>query len=693
VPILQGEQLWGLLIAHQCSAPRQWQQSEIDLLRQLATQVGIAIQQSELYEQTRRELSERQRMQAFLEASEERFRTLSAAAPIGICQTNVAGSCLYTNDRWQEMSGLSFEDCLGDGWLQAIHPKDRSTFFAAWDTYLQGASERLPDFRIVTPQGEIRWVSARVAPIESATGEIAGYVRIDEDITDRKLAAQKITQQAALIDIATDAILVRDLDNRILFWSQGAERLYGWTAAEVLGEIAQELFEREFSFQLNEGLNIAIEKGFWQDELEQVTKTGQKIIVASRWTLVRDEFGQPKSILAVNSDITEKKQLEAQFYRAQRLESIGTLASGIAHDFNNLLTPMLAVAQLLPLKIPNLDEQTRRLLLMLENSAKRGANLVQQVLSFSRGTEGKRVILQVGHLLLEAVNLAQRTFPKSIEISTDISTRELWTISADATQIHQVLMNLLVNARDAMPNGGNLTIAIENRYLDENYARMNLEACVGSYVAIVVSDTGTGIPSDAIERIFDPFFTTKEVGRGTGLGLATVLGIVKNHGGFIRVSSELGKGTQFQVFLPAAEGTPSQLTPEEERLRGNGELILIADDEETIREIIKTSLENCNYRTILASDGIEAIALYAEHKQEISVVLIDLMMPNLDGWTAIRTLQTINPQIDVIATSGLPVNGSLALPEEVKAFLPKPYTLDELLSALHDLISTGEAQV
>lgn len=685
VPILQADNLWGLLIAHQCSAPRQWQRSEIDLLRQLATQVGIAIQQSELYEQTRRELLERQRMQAVLEESEERFRTLSTAAPIGICQTNVHGSCLYTNARWQEMSGLSFEDCLGDGWLRAIHPEDRSALFAAWETYLQGASDCLPDFRLLTPQGEIRWISARVAPIRSATGEIVSYVSIDEDITNRKLAEQKIREQAALLDIASDAIFVRDLDHRILYWNRGAERLYGWQAAEVMDRKANELLQEDAA-RVSEIIQTLFERGEWRGEICKVTKTGKEVIVEGRWTLVRDEAGQPKSILTVNADTTEKKQLEAQFYRAQRLESIGTLASGIAHDFNNLLTPILAVAQLLPLKIPNLDDQTRKLLSLLEDSAKRGANLVQQVLSFSRGTEGQRVILQIGHLLSDVVNLAQRTFPKSIEISTAIPTRELWTISADTTQIHQVFMNLFVNARDAMPNGGSLAIAAENRHLDRNYARMNLEAQVGSYVVITVSDTGTGIPPEAIERIFDPFFTTKEVGRGTGLGLSTVLGIVKSHGGFIRVYSEVGKGTQFKVFLPAAEGMLNQQTLEEELSRGNGELILIVDDEDMIREITQTALEDCNYRTLLAKDGVEALSLYAERKREIDVVVMDIMMPNLGGLTAIRTLQTLNPQVKIIATSGLPTNRELALSAGIATFLLKPYTLEELLNALHELL-------
>jgi two-component system, cell cycle sensor histidine kinase and response regulator CckA len=460
----------------------------------------------------------------------------------------------------------------------------------------------------------------------------------------------------------------------------------------VLGKTAAELFNRESASQLAENLLIVAEKGFWQGELEQVTKSGKEVKIASRWTLVRDESGQPKSILVVNSDITEKKQLEKQFYRAQRLESIGTLASGIAHDFNNILTPMLAVSHLLPLKFPHLDEQTRQMLEILEVSANRGASLVKQVLSFSRGQEGKRVTLQVEHLLSEVVTIANRTFPKSIQISANIPRMELWTISADTTQIHQVLMNLIVNARDAMPNGGSLTISAENRYLDENYAAMNLEAHQGSYVMIAISDTGSGISPELLERIFDPFFTTKEVGKGTGLGLATVMGIVKNHGGFVKVYSEMGNGTQFQVYLPASEERLSQPILEEKLPIGNGELILIVDDEPTIRQVAKTSLENYNYRTLFASDGIEALSLYGKHQNEISVVLIDMMMPNLDGLTAIRALQIMNPQVRAIATSGLASNSQLALSVNVKTFLLKPYTLKDLLNALHEVISTTNSQ-
>ena len=328
----------------------------------------------------------------------------------------------------------------------------------------------------------------------------------------KQQAERKVRQQAALLDITTDAIFVQELDEQISFWNRGAERLYGWTAAEALGQNAYSLLYREFLPQWEAIEKVLAAKGEWLGELHQVTKAGKAIVVQSRWTIVRDERGDPKSTLVVSTDITEKKQLESQLFRTQRLESIGTLAGGIAHDLNNILTPILMSAQLLPLMLSDVDERTEQILKLLEDNAKRGSALVKQVLSFARGVSGESKVIQVGHLLWEIKDFAVQTFPKSIEVWTDIP-KDLWTILGDATQIHQVLMNLCVNARDAMPGGGTLSITAQNMSIDENYARMNLEARVGSYIQITVSDTGSGIPQKIIDRIFEPFFTTKGVVR------------------------------------------------------------------------------------------------------------------------------------------------------------------------------------
>ncbi|BAY36353.1 PAS/PAC sensor hybrid histidine kinase [Nostoc sp. NIES-2111] len=509
---------------------------------------------------------------------------------------------------------------------------------------------------------------------------------LEAEILERRRVEEKLREQAALLDITTDAILVRDLNNRIRFWNHGAEHLYGWQAQEIIGQDANKLlYKPQTLSQLQTVQESLVEYGYWQGELQQITKDGKAIIVASRWNLMCDQDGQPRSILTVNTDITEKKQLESQFLRAQRLESVGTLAGGIAHDLNNILTPILTASQLLQLKLPNVDERSQQMFKTIESNTKRGAALVKQVLQFTRGVEGKRTIVQISHLFSEIKQIIEETFPKSIECVTNIEP-ELWTVIGDATNLHQVLMNLVVNARDAMPNGGNLTISARNVFIDEHYARMNIDARVGNYIIISVTDTGMGVDSETLERIFEPFFTTKEVGKGTGLGLSTVQGIVKSHNGFVNVYSEVGRGTEFKVFIPAVEATATSFIEDLELLKGNGELVLVVDDEAKILEMTRISLETYNYQVLTASDGIEAIALYAQHKDKISVVLMDMMMPSMDGISSIRALQKINSQVKIIAVSGLVTNQKLAASVVVKKFLAKPYTTKELLETLHSAL-------
>lgn len=556
VPILQEEQLWGLLIANHCSTPRQWQAVEINLLRQLATQVEIAIQQSQLYQQAQLELAE------------------------------------------------------------------------------------------------------------------------------RKWAEQKIREQVALLDVATDAILVLDLSHQVLFWNKGAERLYGWTQEEACNCYADRLLYLEISPSALAIYQDVLDTGEWQGELQHVTKSGKEVIVESRWTLVRDLASQPKSILMVNTDITAKKQLERQFLRSQRMESIGTLAGGIAHDLNNILAPILMSVQLLRMQISS--EQGLQWLEILEASTRRGSELIKQVLSFARGLDGEHGILQVRHLISEIKRIVEETFPRSIQIQTNIP-RDLWAVCGDATHLHQVLMNLCVNARDAMVHGGLLSIQAENLVISEAEARQHIDAEAGSYVAVTITDTGIGISPDILDRIFEPFFTTKEVGQGTGLGLSTVIGIIKSHKGFITVSSHLGKGTEFKVFLPAVEEAAEWFEEELELPMGQNQLILVVDDEAPIREIAYQALSAYNYRVLTANDGIEAIALYAQHKREIHLVLVDMMMPVLDGSYTIRALKRMNPNIKIVASSGLATGtqGSEIAALGIKLFLNKPYTAQELLKTVY----------
>jgi len=369
------------------------------------------------------------------------------------------------------------------------------------------------------------------------------------------------------------------------------------------------------------------------------------------------------------------------------MESIGTLAGGIAHDLNNMLTPMMLSLQILKEKFK--DEQSHKMLSILENNSKRSADLIKQVLSFARGVEGERNPLAAKHVIAEIEKVAKETFPRNIEIQTSIQ-KDLFTISGDATQLHQVIMNLCVNARDAMPDGGILDITASNFFIDQNYARMHTEAKIGSYITIAVTDTGIGIPPQVLNRIFEPFFTTKEFGKGTGLGLSTALAIVKSHGGFINVYSEIGKGTTFRVYLPAIRTEMQNIEEQLELLIGHGELVLVADDEDSVREVTISTLENYGYNVLAASDGADAVALYAQNKDKIKVVLMDMMMPVMDGHASIRAIRKINPGVKVIVVSGLADIDKIAKIESTHAntLLPKPYTAEKLLKTIREAIGT-----
>jgi PAS domain S-box-containing protein len=397
---------------------------------------------------------------------------------------------------------------------------------------------------------------------------------------------------------------------------------------------------------------------------------------------VLDRAGEVYRLAGTAADVTERKSLEEQFLHAQRLEAIGTLASGVAHDLNNILAPILMAAGLLKDKI--VAPRDLAVLKMIESSAQRGAGIIRQLLTFGRGAQGERVSIQPKHLLREMVQIMQETFPRNLTIEADLP-NDLWIVLADATQLHQVLLNLCVNARDAMPGGGTLTLGARNLLVDEAEARRLGQATSGRYLLITVADTGHGIPPEVIGRIFDPFFTTKELGKGTGLGLSTVVGIVKSHRGFVAVESEPGRGTIFKVYLPAdAEASATASGTVAPMAAGCGELILMVDDELPILDAASRVLREHGYRVITAGNGEEAIKLFLEHTETVRLVLTDVMMPVMGGVELIRALRVLAPDVCVVATTGLDyedTGGELAA-LGVAEVLSKPCSSATLLLAI-----------
>ncbi|BAZ86269.1 PAS domain S-box protein [Dolichospermum compactum] len=647
-------------------------------------------------ERLQQEIVEREQIQESLQESEARLTLALEAGKIGIWDWQIQ----INETLWSPNLGLMYGlpiDTLSpncEEFLKLIYPEDRERFQKCVSASIEKKVDFVCEYRIVGGDSSLTWLSSRGKVYCNENGEPMRMIGTTRDISERKATEQQISEQAALLDIATDAIFVRDFQAQILFWNQGAEKIYGWKSQEVLDKNPRDIFYDSTSHEQEIiPLKTVVRLGSWQGELRKRTQSNQLIIVQSRWTLMLDTDGQPKSILTVDTDITEKKQLEEQFARAQqmeihakRMESIGTLAGGIAHNINNHLTPILGYAQLLKSKSSLDKDNCLQMLTTIEANAKKGAALVRQLLSFAKGVEIQYTIIQISDLIRDTIQIAKETFsfPQSITFFTDIPPK-LWTVSGDKNELEQVLINLMVNAGHAMPNGGNLSISAENLYISEEMRRINHYAAVGNYIVITVEDTGTGMPPEILERIFEPFFTTKDIGKGTGLGLSTVLGTIKSHKGFINVDSEVGKGSKFKVFLPSVNQEVIALEPDYlEMYPGRGELILVVDDEPQVLEVTKNILESYNYQTITAKNGMEAIAIYARYKQQIRVVLMDMMMPEMDGSSAISNLKKINPQVKIIACSGRNIQNMLEPSNEnqVPAILLKPYTNQELLETL-----------
>ncbi|MBI3194140.1 MAG: PAS domain S-box protein, partial [Ignavibacteriae bacterium] len=551
--------------------------------------------------------------------------------------------------------------------------------------------ERQPPFRLelIGKKGRKIWVEVNESPVV-LNGKTIAIVGSLSDITEKVRVEEEVGKLRKAVESLGEVVFITDREGIITFINPEFTKLYGYTQEEVVGKVTPRIL-KSGSINKEEYVSIwktLLNKQFVKREIHNKSKSDKNIIVESSMSPVLDEYGNIDGFMAIQLDITDKKRLEEQFLRSQRLESLGTLAGGVAHDLNNVLAPILLSIDVL--KRYATTEHAAKILQTIKQSAERGKHIIKQILSFARGSEGERGNIQLRHLLREMEQIARETFPRGIEVHCSIQ-KDLWSVSGDPTQLHQVLLNLCVNARDAMPDGGSLELMAENIIVDEHFAKMQYGANVGSYVVVSVTDTGTGIPQEILPKIFDPFFTTKPQASGTGLGLSTVHAIVKGHEGFIDVYTHAGSGTTFKVFLPAT-GSAEIVRTEKvtvEYPNGKGELVLVIDDEASVRDITKYTLEMYGYKVLTANDGSKGVAMYKEKQSEIDIVITDMMMPVMDGNATILALKELNPMVKIVASSGLTTGSQISTkPEtEVLAFLAKPYTAESLLKTLHEVLT------
>jgi PAS domain S-box-containing protein len=628
----------------------------------------------------------RRRAEESLRKNREQFRQISENIDDFIVLLDTTGRCLYCNPALQRLLGKGGGG--GTNIFNQVHPEDLARVHRRLEEAVDDSVAVDLDYRVLLADGSVRNLEARASLLTGGDTERPTLLLAGRDVTKRKQAEELLIEQASLLANARDAICLFDLDSTIRQWNASAERIYGVAADAAIGRSVRDLLFSKQVQHFDAALALTLAHGEWQGEFRFPHPNGRDLVMESSWSLVHDSQGRRKSILCIDTDVTSRKQLELELQRAQRIEGLGMLAGGIAHDLNNILSPILLSVNLLrPLAVTDND---RLVIDTLETSATHGTELIQQILLFARGDEGQRAEIGVGQILADLERFLKTAVRRNMTLSMNYED-DLWMVSADATQLKQVLTNLCVNARDAMPGGGSIGITAANIRVQAGSLRgFHGEVPAGAYVRLSVTDTGTGIAPDAFEKIFDPFFTTKEIGKGTGLGLSTIAGIVQNHQGAIQVESVLGRGSTFHIYLPALDGPalPGPLPPVNDCAAGHAELILVIDDDEGIRFVAEKMLEAAGYHVSTAADGPSGLEELRRQQGRIQVVICDHFMPGMTGSAVLAQIRREAPDVKLIAMSGL--HEELSSPdakiEKGVARLPKPLTSDSLLRALRQVI-------
>jgi len=610
-----------------------------------------------------------------------------------LCIADFEGRLKLVNPAWTSTLGWTAEELTQRPMIDFIHPDDHAATRAVRVRVYAGESLVRFQNRYRRKNGGYRWFSWS-SQADVANREVFSVARDVTDSRHQEALLRASEERFRLLSRATaDAVWDWIPHTDTLWWSDSFLSVFGYDpeARESSLEFWQSLVHPDDRERVMTSIQAVMADPTitnYTSEYRFKRADGSWADVLDHGHVIRDAAGRPERMVGGMTDLTDRKRMEADMLRAQRLDSIGTLAGGIAHDLNNVFAPMMMAVELLKEEVVTDDGRT--MIDTLDTSLQRGAGLVRQVLMFARGAHGQRVIVSPHELVQELATMMQDTFPKSVAIRVSVDA-DVPLLIGDPTQLHQVLLNLCVNARDAMPTGGTLTVEVTHQAVDETMAAMTPGARPGEYVRVCVRDSGAGILPEARDRLFEPFYTTKKQGEGTGLGLSTTLAIIRSHQGFVTVESERGAGSTFCAYLPAsaesvgasvAAGTSASIP------HGHGELILVVDDEEGVRQIATAVLQRHGYRVIVARHGAEGAALFARHRTEVAAVITDLAMPVMDGQTLIVALASLDPGVRIIASSGRTAADELPenVAEYVRAFIPKPYTAGTLLTTLHDIL-------
>jgi|GEM_PF-839584 len=642
-----------------------------------------------------RDITERKQAEQSLRESEEKYRNILENIEEGYFEVDLAGNFTFFNDSICAMSGYSRSEVWGMNNRAYTSPETAKRMFRVFNEISRsGRPATMLDYEIIRKDGTIKALELSTSLMRDSAGQPVGFRGIVRDVTERKRADEALRESEekyrTVLEANPDPVVVCDRESRVLYFNPAFTRVFGWTLEERLGRPLEGFVPEDNQAETKVTMErLMVGESLFGLESRRYSKGGQILPVSVSGTVYRDRDGNPVGSIINLRDITEQKKLQGQLQHAQKMEAVGTLAGGIAHDFNNLLQAVQGYAELLH-RGKAKDNPDCAGLQKILSAAKRGAELTRQLLTFSRKVESRKRPLDLNYEVHEIRRLLERTLPRMIDIELHLAD-DLKIVSADPAQTEQVLMNLAVNSKDAMPQGGRLFIETKNVTLDVEFCKNHLGSKPGDYVMLGVSDTGHGMDSRTIAHIFEPFYTTKGPGQGTGLGLAMVYGIVKEHEGYITCHSAPGVGTTFKIYLPTVD-EPAEI-PEERRERGiqvkkGTETILLVDDEEFVRDVAVQLLREFGYTVLAAANGEAALEIYRKEHGRIDLVILDLIMPGMGGMKCLQEILKINPQGRVLVASGYAAGGPAreAIDAGARGYLGKPYDIDKMLTVIREVL-------